>query len=105
MVGDNSKKGEKRMKTLLPLGSIITVPFETIKFMIIGRSMINHEDEKAYDYIAIPWPIGFDGETMLFLNDLVIEKVVHVGYSDSEELEQMMKEEDILKEIRNGEIS
>ena len=70
--------------SLLPIGSIVTLPDINYRMMIIGikqLSIDNHE----YDYIGVPYPSGLVGEdSLLMFNDEEILEVNYVGFQDSE---------------------
>jgi len=78
-------------KTLLPLGSIIIPKEGEKKLMIISR--VTHiEGHGIFDYTLSLWPEGYiDEEQIYFLNHEDIERIVHQGYSDAEDMEIVLK--------------
>lgn len=72
------------MKRLLPVGSVVTV-VQAVgqKFMIIGY--LKQSEEKIYDYMAVPYPIGLVAKDtlVLFYSD-EIQEICHVGFCDEE---------------------
>ena len=72
-------------KQLLPNGSVVTLKGATKKLMTIGIEVEMEEDEKTYDYIAVPYPEGYiDSETMFLFMQEDIENVSFVGFVDAE---------------------
>ena len=71
----------------LPIGTIINLKDSPVKIMITGFTAMKDDDsETVYDYIGCAYPIGFIGnDKMLVFDHEDIEKVYHLGYSDSEE--------------------
>ena len=92
-------------KDLLPVGSVVSIRFNSKKFMIMGYGPIDKENNKIYDYCAVIYPIG-----LLSLNDVTlisrdfIKKVHHIGYITDEyksfmpHVEEALKSEDANKE-------
>ena len=75
-------------KEFLPVGSVVSVRFNTNKFMIVGFCTVAGDSKKMYDYSAVAYPLGlmdFDNVTMF--NKEIIKKVHYLGYSDEEEKE------------------
>ena len=74
------------MKELLPVGSIVLLKNATKKLMIIGILQINPEDnDKAYDYLAVPYPEGYVGGKNNFLFDNEdINDIIFTGYTNPE---------------------
>lgn len=73
------------MKKLLPIGSVVLLKDATKKLMIIGILQIKPDEEKMYDYLAVPYPEGYIGETNNFLfSHEDIDDVLFEGYSNSE---------------------
>ena len=70
---------------LLPVGSVITLKGATKKLLIIGITVERQEDNRVYDYIAVPYPEGYiDGETMFLFFHKDIEEVNYIGFVDAE---------------------
>jgi len=71
---------------LLPLGSIAILNGGEKKLMIYGRGQIA-ENNEAFDYVACLWPEGnLDVEHTYLFNHSDIDMIVHIGYSDDEDL-------------------
>ena len=49
------------MKDLLPIGSVVLLKDATKKLVIIGVLQVNAEQNKMYDYLAVPYPEGYLG--------------------------------------------
>ncbi|MDO4633116.1 MAG: DUF4176 domain-containing protein [Eubacteriales bacterium] len=78
------------MKELLPAGSVVLLKNATKKLMIIGiLQMIPGENEnRLYDYLAVPFPEGFMGADANFLfNHEDINDVIFTGYDNPERTE------------------
>lgn len=76
------------MKNLLPVGSVVLLKDATKKLMIIGILQVKPDEEKLYDYLAVPFPEGYIGETNNFLfchED--INDIIFTGYENPERLE------------------
>lgn len=71
---------------LLPLGSIVVLNSGFKKLMIIGRKILQGENEKFYDYLGCLYPEGDIGDEYKFIfNHEDIDKIVFKGYEDEEE--------------------
>ena len=76
------------MKNLLPVGSVVLLKNATKKLMIIGILQVKPDEEKLYDYLAVPFPEGYMGESNNFLfchED--INDIVFMGYENPERAE------------------
>ena len=78
-------------KNLLPIGSVVSIRFNSSKFMITGYGPVDSKTNKVYDYMSVIYPFGFDSyeNTIMFDRD-VIKKVYFMGYKseDYKELEE-----------------
>ncbi|MEY8457537.1 DUF4176 domain-containing protein [Lactococcus ileimucosae] len=74
-------------KEILPIGTIIYLKEGSQKLMILNRGAITEQNNKTvtFDYSAAMYPVGLNPEQMFYFNQENIDKVVHMGYSDSEE--------------------
>ena len=73
----------------VPLGSVVQLKeFEQL-VVITGRMQGRAEDEHSVmEYIGIPYPTGFQSTNeFLGFNSEQIERLVHLGYADEQELE------------------
>ena len=70
---------------LLPIGSVVKLNDTNKRLMIYGIKPQSTEDEKIYDYCAVPYPEGFIGDEYLYLfNNEDIELLLYSGYEDEE---------------------
>lgn len=73
------------MKELLPVGSVVLLKDATKKLVIIGVLQVNPNENKIYDYLAVPYPEGYIGSNNNFLfNKDDINDVVFCGYTNPE---------------------
>ncbi len=86
------------VKKLLPIGSVVHVKGASKNMMIIGIATTN--ENKYYDYFAVLYPEGFiDDKHSYLFNHQDIDKIVFIGYINSEmqalrsELSDMLKKE------------
>ena len=64
------------MKDLLPIGSVVLLKDATKKLVIIGVLQVNAEQNKMYDYLAVPYPEGYLGSDNNYqtLNGIFLSK-------------------------------
>ncbi|MCD7981731.1 MAG: DUF4176 domain-containing protein [Clostridiales bacterium] len=73
------------IKDLLPAGSIVLLKDATKKLMIIGILQVKPDENKIYDYLAVPYPEGYVGEEDNFLfSHEDINDVIFRGYENPE---------------------
>ena len=73
------------MKELLPVGSVVLLKGATKRLMIIGILQVKQDEDKMYDYLAVPYPEGYIGESNNFLfNHEDINDVIFKGYENPE---------------------
>lgn len=73
------------MKELLPVGSVVLLKDATKKLVIIGVLQVNTEQNKKYDYLAVPYPEGYLGSDNNFLfNHGDINDIIFHGYTNPE---------------------
>lgn len=73
------------MKDLLPVGSVVLLKAATKKLMIIGILQVKPDENKMYDYLAVPYPEGYIGENNNFLfSHEDINDVIFKGYENPE---------------------
>ena len=71
------------MATLFPVGSIVKLKDEDFNTVIIGYGGANVE-EKVFDYIGLPSPMGMiDKNAIRLFDDAQIEQFVYMGYLDA----------------------
>ena len=72
-----------KIENLLPVGSVVQVKDAEKKLMIIGILMNN--EGVRYDYMTVLFPEGYmDQQHMYLLNHEDIEKVLFLGYMNTE---------------------
>ena len=73
------------MKDLLPIGSVVLLKDATKKLVIIGVLQVNAEQNKMYDYLAVPYPEGSLGSDNNYLfNQGDINDIIFRGYTNPE---------------------
>ena len=73
------------MKDLLPIGSVVLLKDATKKLVIIGVLQVNAEQNKMYDYLAVPYPEGYLGSDNNYLfNQGDINDIIFRGYTKPE---------------------
>lgn len=73
------------MKDLLPIGSVVLLKDATKKLVIIGVLQVNAEQNKMYDYLAVPYPEGYLGSDNNYLfNQGDINDIIFRGYTNPE---------------------
>ena len=70
--------------SLLPLGSIVLLEGGAQKLLIIARGLnvINAGRTFFFDYGAVPYPDGVQGDRMAYFQRESISKIVFEGYRD-----------------------
>ncbi|CUB14118.1 hypothetical protein BN2127_JRS1_05126 [Bacillus cereus] len=71
---------------LLPIGTVVKLEDIEQFVMIIGR-MVTSADNRDFDYIGVPHPVGYLGEekVLCFNHDKIVEEM-HRGYMTESEL-------------------
>ena len=71
----------------LALGTIIKVRDTEKKSMIVGRGLklIQNEEEKIFDYGAVPYPEGIIGDQLCYINHVDITDVIYAGFKDEDD--------------------
>lgn len=71
----------------LPLGSVIYLNDGIKKLMIVGRGLIVKNGEKNYffDYGAVLFPEGLQGDELAYFQHSAIRKVVFEGFKDDDD--------------------
>ncbi|MDD7999698.1 MULTISPECIES: DUF4176 domain-containing protein [Bacillus cereus group] len=71
---------------LLPIGTVVKLEDIEQFVMIIGR-MVTSADKREFDYIGVPYPVGYLGEekVLCFNHDKIVEEM-HRGYMSESEL-------------------
>lgn len=74
---------ETEKKSFLPLGSVVILTGSVKKLFIVSRGSI--VENKFYDYGALLYPEGMIDTNIAYFNHDDILKVVHEGYSDTDD--------------------
>lgn len=69
---------------LLPIGTVVKIEDIEQIVMIIGRMVIS-ADKRDFDYVGVPYPIGYLGDVLCFNHDKIVEEM-HRGYMTESEL-------------------
>lgn len=78
------------MKELLPIGSVVLLREATKKLMIIGVLQVKPDEEKIYDYLAVPFPEGYLGKDSNFLfSNEDVQDVIYRGYENPQQKDFM----------------
>ena len=78
------------MKDLLPIGSVVLLKDATKKLMIIGILQVKPDEEKIYDYLAVPFPEGYLGKDSNFLfSHEDVQDVIYRGYENPQQKDFM----------------
>lgn len=87
--------------SFLPVGSVVLLKGAEQRVVIIGFAVKEDNNDKVWDYLGAPYPIGVIGsdKNLLFEREQ-IQKVVASGYSDDEEKKFREMLEDSMKEIK-----
>ena len=84
----------KATKTYLPLGTVVSMGTDKdkVKLVIYARVQeiydeTGEQDGSEFDYAGVIYPLGYlDDESIVFFNSEAIDEVIHMGYSDDEEI-------------------
>ena len=70
---------------ILPLGTVVLLKDATRYLVVIGYSIVAQGEEKVWDYLGCPYPVGVvSTNSNLLFDKEQIDKVVHWGFSDEE---------------------
>jgi len=91
-------------KTYIPLGTVVSMGTDEdkVKLVIYARVQeiydeTGEQDGSEFDYAGVIYPLGYlDDESIVFFNSEAIDEVIHMGYSDDEEVK-------FVKEVLLGE--
>lgn len=72
---------------LLPLGSIVLLEGGAQKLLLIARGLnVNHNGQTFFfDYGAVPYPDGVQGDQMVYFQRESISRVVFEGFRDEDD--------------------
>lgn len=74
-----------QIKELLPIGSVVLLSGASKKLVIIGILQVKPDENRIYDYLGVPYPEGYIGETNNFLFDHEdVNDVIFKGYTNPE---------------------
>ncbi len=69
----------------LPVGSVVLLKGAKRNVVIIGYSVVEDGNDKVWDYLGSPYPMGVVGREANLMFDMdQIEKVLFYGYRDDE---------------------
>ena len=70
---------------ILPLGTVVLLKDATRYLVVIGYSIVAQGEDKVWDYLGCPYPVGVvSTNSNLLFDKEQIDKVVHRGFSDEE---------------------
>ncbi|MED2184346.1 DUF4176 domain-containing protein [Bacillus wiedmannii] len=71
---------------LFPIGTVVKLEEVEPIIMIIGRMVVS-ADKRDFDYIGVPYPVGYLGEekVLCFNHDKIVEEM-HRGYMTESEV-------------------
>ena len=70
---------------ILPIGSVIKMYESDLNLMIYGYVDRNKKiDGEYYDYFCCIYPAGINGKNSILVQKEKIEKIIFIGYQDSE---------------------
>ena len=91
------------MKTLLPLGTVVSIKGVDHRVMVLGYARFKEGDTShVYDYIGCFFPEGFVGgdKTMIFDHSM-IESLYYLGYNNEESAQFITKVVDTIEKVEN----
>ncbi|MDD6327667.1 MAG: DUF4176 domain-containing protein [Eubacteriales bacterium] len=91
------------MKTLLPLGTVVSIKGVDHRVMVLGYARFKEGDTShVYDYIGCYFPEGFVGgdKTMIFDHSM-IESLYYLGYNNEESAQFITKVADTIEKVEN----
>lgn len=96
-----------KVKSLLPIGSVVSLNNGVKKLMIFGivQTMENNEEgnDGQYDYVGVPYPEGNMGQDFQYLfNHSDIAKIYFRGFEDIDRQEFIYKLSEYFKENPEG---
>lgn len=75
----------ENIKEALPLGSVVLLKDAKRYIVVIGYSMVEHGEDKVWDYLGCAYPIGVvSSDSNLLFDSKQIDKVVYKGFTDEE---------------------
>ena len=87
----------------LPVGSIVLLKGSANKVVVLGYAVKEDNDNKIWDYVGGPFPVGIIKSDMNILFDIEqIDKVIHIGYKDEDTISFLEAIERDLEKIRNN---
>lgn len=91
------------MKTLLPLGTVVSIKGIDHRVMVLGYARFKEGDTShVYDYVGCYYPEGFVGtdKTMIFDHSM-IESLYYLGYNNAESAQFIQKVVDTIEKVEN----
>ena len=72
----------------LPLGTVVTITGGIQKLIIVGRGLsiklVKEEEPYYFDYSGVLYPIGAQGDDILYFNHDKVDQVLFKGYDDDD---------------------
>lgn len=91
---------------LLPMSSIVMLEGSDQTFMIIGQVQADPKTLKVYDYVAVPFPEGYQDENYLFkFQHEDIRIIGPIGHLDDGVWEALAYLENLRDDLRSGRIT
>jgi len=85
---------------LLPLGSVVTIKDVEPDVIIIGRVAGKSGENKVYDYVGAPYPVGVvDSDQLAFFNHDDIDDIDFIGCKNDIEADFRQKVLDKLDDL------
>lgn len=91
------------MKSLLPLGTVVSLKGVEHRVMILGYARFKEGDNShVYDYIGCNFPEGFVGadKTMIFDHE-TIQSLYYLGYNNADSTQFIQKVVDTIENVKN----
>ena len=89
--------------TYLPVGSVVLLKGAKQKVVVLGYAVKEDGEDKIWDYLGAPFPVGIIKSDMNLLFDKSqITKIYHTGYKDEDSVKFLEALERDLKKIKNG---
>lgn len=98
------------MDGLLPIGSVVLLEGAQMLTMIVGLNQVRAEEveapTKVFDYVGVPYPLGFTAPDEMYRFDReAIDVVYNVGYINDNMLAFMSDMQQIADRLRDGSLT
>lgn len=92
-----------RPDEFLPIGSVVRLNNAKRNVVIIGYTVAIDGDVKVWDYMGCAYPVGvIASDANLLFNRSDIERVIFLGYSDTEDKNFRKQLEENMKRLKNN---